>query len=350
MVTEVIQTFSQQEAGTRKGAEIIRRGGLVAFPTETVYGLGANGFDQDAVLSIFEAKGRPADNPLILHVSRKNDVRKIWRRIPDTAMTLMDTFWPGPLTIILQKTDQVPDAVTAGLDTVAVRMPSDKTAHALISKSGVPIAAPSANLSGKPSPTTAEHVFADMNGRIPLILDGGPCRYGVESTVVTLAAKTPTILRPGAVTREMLESVIGPVMVAESILKPMAEGETAASPGMKYRHYSPNAEVMVVIGNPRETADRILELYAEAEANGKTVRIAATEETKRYYSNRNYSVLGERKHPETMCASLFQTLRDLDTDADLILAEGIPPEEFGLAYMNRLLRAAGFRIVRASEY
>ncbi len=347
MRTEVIQTFSQQEAGTRKGADIIRKGGLVAFPTETVYGLGANGFDQNAVLSIFEAKGRPADNPLILHVSKKNDVRKIWRRIPDTALMLMDTFWPGPLTIILQKTELIPDAVTAGLDTVAVRMPSDKTAHALISKSGVPIAAPSANLSGKPSPTTAEHVYLDMNGRIPLILDGGPCRYGVESTVISLAARNPTILRPGAVTKEMLESVIGPVSVSESILKPLAEGETAASPGMKYKHYAPNAQVMVVVGNPRETAERILELYAGGEAAGKTVRIAATEETKRFYSNRNYIVLGERKHPETMCATLFQTLRELDSDADLILAEGIPPEEFGLAYMNRLLRAAGFHIVQA---
>ncbi len=347
MQTEVIQTTSQQEAGTRKGAEIIRNGGLVAFPTETVYGLGANGFDQDAVLSIFEAKGRPADNPLILHICKKNEVRKIWRRIPENAMILMDTFWPGPLTIILQKTDLVPDAVTAGLDTVAVRMPSDKTARSLIAKSGVPIAAPSANLSGRPSPTTAEHVLQDMNGRIPLILDGGPCRYGVESTVLSLASRTPMILRPGAMTKEMLESVIGPVDVAESILNPMKEGEVAASPGMKYKHYAPSAEVIVVVGHPRAAADKILELYAEAEADGKNVQIAATEETKRYYSNRNFAVLGERKHPETMCAALFQTLRELDSSADLILAEGIPPEEFGLAYMNRLLRAAGFHIVYA---
>ena len=205
MITQIIYTENHPEAGTQLGAKILREGGLVAFPTETVYGLGANGLDEEAVRRIFEAKGRPSDNPLILHVSSKSEVRKLWDVVPKTARILMDTFWPGPLTLIAQKSKIIPDAVTGGLDTVAVRMPANKTARALIQKAGVPIAAPSANLSGKPSPTTAQHVYDDMNGRIPLILDGGPCRYGVESTVISLCG-VPTILRPGAITQEMLSA------------------------------------------------------------------------------------------------------------------------------------------------
>ncbi|MBR4019608.1 MAG: threonylcarbamoyl-AMP synthase, partial [Clostridia bacterium] len=237
MTTQYFSALSQKEAGTRIGGSIIRSGGLVAFPTETVYGLGANGLDGEAVSRIFEAKGRPNDNPLILHIAKKSDVKELWHSVPDTARILMDTFWPGPLTLIYRKSSIVPDEVTAGLDTVAVRMPEHKTALALIRAAGVPIAAPSANLSGKPSPTSVQHVKEDMDGKVDVIIDGGPCEFGVESTVLSLVG-TPTILRPGGITREMLEAVIGPVELASSILSPLKEGETAASPGMKYRHYA----------------------------------------------------------------------------------------------------------------
>lgn len=341
MKTEVIQTIRQEDAGTTLGAQIIQDGGLVAFPTETVYGLGANGMDGEAVNRIFEAKGRPNDNPLILHIAKKSEVKLLWAHVPKLANTLMDTFWPGPLTLIFNKADEVPYEVTAGLETVAVRMPSDKTARLLIQKSGVPIAAPSANRSGRPSPTTAEHVLEDMDGRIPLILDGGPCRYGVESTVLSLVGE-PTILRPGAITREMLESIIGPVCLAPSILNPLGEREVAASPGMKYKHYAPDAEVHVVEGEPKPAAKRIRALYYEYEGEGKTVAILGTEQTMASYRNLNAYSLGDRDEPETLCANLFRLLRDVGEHCDVILAEGIDTKETGLAFMNRLLRAAGF--------
>lgn len=341
MKTEVISTIRMEDAGTTLGAELIQSGGLVAFPTETVYGLGANGLDGEAVNRIFEAKGRPNDNPLILHVAKKSDVTKLWAHVPKLAKSLMDTFWPGPLTLIFMKADEVPYEVTAGLETVAIRMPSDKTARLLIQKSGVPIAAPSANRSGRPSPTTAEHVLADMDGRIPLILDGGPCRYGVESTVLSLVGE-PTILRPGAVTREMLEAVIGPVRLAPSILNPLGEREVAASPGMKYKHYAPDAEVHVVEGDPKPAAKRIRALYYAYEAEGKTVAILGTEQTMQSYRNLNAYSLGDREEPETLCTNLFSLLRDVGAHCDVILAEGVDTANTGLAFMNRLLRAAGF--------
>lgn len=341
MKTEVISTVRREDAGTQLGAELIREGALVAFPTETVYGLGANGMDGEAVNRIFEAKGRPNDNPLILHIAKKSDVKLLWAHVPKLANVLMDTFWPGPLTMIFNKADEVPYEVTAGLETVAVRMPSDKTARMLIQKAGVPIAAPSANRSGRPSPTTAEHVLADMDGRIPLILDGGPCKYGVESTVLSLVGE-PTILRPGAVTREMLEAVIGPVKLAPSILNPLGEREVAASPGMKYKHYAPDAEVHVVEGEPKPAAKRIRALCYAYESEGKRVAILGTEQTMPNYRNLNAYSLGDRDEPETLCANLFRLLRDVGSEVDVILAEGIDPKDTGLAFMNRLLRAAGF--------
>ena len=342
MNTSVIKTTDPNEAGAR-GAKIIRAGGLVAFPTETVYGLGANGLDGAAVDRIFAAKGRPNDNPLILHVARKADAFPLWAGEPPFARALMDTFWPGPLTLIYHRSEIVPDEVTAGLDTVAVRMPDSEAARALIAASGVPIAAPSANLSGKPSPTTAEHVLQDMDGRIPLILDGGPCRYGVESTVLSLAG-TPTVLRPGAVTPEMLAAVIGEVALAPSILAPLGQGETAASPGMKYKHYAPNAQVLVVVGEPEAAAARLSALYDEFTAQDRRVRIAATAEALPYYGHRRTALLGTRQDPTTLCSRLFALLRELDQEADVILCEGIGTQGTGLAFMNRLLRSAGFRV------
>ena len=342
MNTSVIPTTDPTKAATQ-GAAIIRAGGLVAFPTETVYGLGANGLDGAAVDRIFEAKGRPNDNPLILHVSRKEDAFPLWSGEPPFARQLMDTFWPGPLTLIYYRSAIVPDEVTAGLDTVAVRMPDSEAARALIAASGVPIAAPSANLSGKPSPTTAEHVLQDMDGRIPLILDGGPCRYGVESTVLTLVG-APTILRPGAVTKEMLAAVLGEVALAPSVLAPLGAGEKAASPGMKYKHYAPNAQVLVVVGEAEAAARRLSALYDEFTAQKKRVAIAATKEALPFYGDRRTALMGTREDPATLCSRLFALLRELDASSDVILSEGVGTEGTGLAFMNRLLRSAGFRV------
>ena len=342
MITSVIKTTDPTIAGIQ-GASIIRAGGLVAFPTETVYGLGANGLDGAAVDRIFEAKGRPNDNPLILHVAEKADAVRLWAGEPPHARELMDTFWPGPLTLIYYRSDIVPDQVTAGLDTVAVRMPDNEAARALIAAAGVPIAAPSANLSGKPSPTTAEHVLQDMDGRIPLILDGGPCRYGVESTVLTLVG-VPTILRPGAVTKEMLAAILGEVALAPSILAPLGANEKAASPGMKYKHYAPNAQVLVVVGEAEAAARRLSALYDEFTARNKRVAIAATKEALPFYGDRRTALMGTRRDPATLCSRLFALLRELDASSDVILSEGVGTEGTGLAFMNRLLRSAGFRV------
>ena len=347
MKTQVISAVTNPDAGTGLGAELIKNGQLVVFPTETVYGLGANGLDGGAVSRIFEAKGRPNDNPLILHVAKKSDVKRLWGHVPELAEKLMDTFWPGPLTLIFNRSECVPDEVTAGLGTVAVRMPENETARALIKKAGVPLAAPSANLSGKPSPTTAEHVLADMDGRVPLIIDGGSCRFGVESTVLSLCGALPTILRPGAVTREMLEAVIGEVRLADCLLKPLKEGEKVLSPGMKYRHYAPKAKVIVVTGAPEQTAEKVQELYWRYEGEGYTPEIAATVQTQEAYRNCRYTCLGDRAEPITLCQNLFYALREMDTRADIILAEGVSADGAGLAYMNRLLRAAGFETMEA---
>lgn len=342
-MTQIISTIAQAEAGTSLGAELIKKGELVAFATETVYGLGANGLNAEAVEKIFAAKGRPNDNPLILHVAKKSDVKKLWAHVPKLANVLMDTFWPGPLTLIFNRSDCVPDAVTAGLDTVAVRMPQDKTARLLIQKADVPIAAPSANLSGRPSPTTAEHVAVDLDGRIPLILDGGPCHFGVESTVLSLVGK-PTILRPGAVTQQMLEAVIGPVQLANSILQPLKNKDVALSPGMKYKHYAPKAKVTVVCGEPRNVARRILEMYVQYTIKDVSCEIAATVQTKNFYRGKQYSIMGDRNEPLSLCSNLFALLREMEERCDIILAEGIDAEGCGLAFMNRLLRAAGFSV------
>lgn len=341
MQTQYFNAIVQKENGTRLAGSIIRAGGLVAFPTETVYGLGANGLDAAAVARIFEAKGRPSDNPLILHVAKKSDVKDLWTRIPEEARLLMDAFWPGPLTLVFNRSSKVPDEVAAGLPTVAVRMPAHKTALALIRASGMPIAAPSANLSGRPSPTTAAHVQADLDGKVDVILDGGPCRVGLESTVLSLVG-TPTILRPGGITREMLEAVVGPVEVARAVLEPLEEGEKAASPGMKYKHYAPDAQVLIAAGSPRQAAARICTAYDLSTLSGKSCMIFATEQTQVFYSHRRYVIIGDRKNPATLCANLFAALRQYGDEVDTIYCEALPEREMGLAYMNRLLRSAGF--------
>lgn len=344
MHTQVFNARTQKENGTNIGGRTIRNGGLVAFPTETVYGLGANGLDGEAVRRIFEAKGRPSDNPLILHIAKKSDVKLLWRHIPTNARLLMDAFWPGPLTLIYLKSDIVPDEVSAGLDTVAIRMPEHRTALALIRAAGVPIAAPSANLSGKPSPTTAQHVFEDMDGKIDIVLDGGACHIGVESTVITLVGK-PRILRPGGITKEMIEQVIGSVEVSPAVLKPLEISAAAESPGMKHKHYAPDCAVIVAEGEPRCASKLIIREYELAEANNKHCIIFATEQTKAYYRGKNYVIIGDRSQPSTLCAALFNALREKSHGIDIIFAEGIPTNDQGLAYMNRLLRASGFTII-----
>lgn len=345
METLYFNAVKQPEAGTKLGGGVIRSGGLVAFPTETVYGLGANGLDGEAVNKIFEAKGRPNDNPLILHIAKKSDLKDLWKSVPERARLLMDEFWPGPLTMVYLKSSRVPEEVTGGLDTVAVRMPDNRTALALIRAAGVPIAAPSANLSGKPSPTTADHVKADMNGRIDVIIDGGPCNIGVESTVVSLMGGTVTILRPGGITREMLEAVIGPVNLSPAVLAPLKQGEAAASPGMKYKHYAPDAQVIVGTGSLPDMAAKLIAEYERREAEGLTCIIFATEETRCFYRGKRYVIIGERKNPLTLCESLFAQFRAQECKADVILCEALPETDMGLAYMNRLLRSAGFKTI-----
>lgn len=348
MITELIDLKKDYAYGIERAARVIREGGLAAFPTETVYGLGADGLNGEAVRKIYAAKGRPTDNPSILHVASKEEAFRLWDPVPAYAEKLMDLFWPGPLTIIGKHSAIVPDEVTGGLDTVAVRMPSNTAAADLIRKSGVPIAAPSANLSGKPSPTCAPHVYADLNGRVEVVLDGGPCRYGVESTVITLVGE-PTVLRPGVITCEMLASALGEVRLSSAVLSPLKAGEKAASPGMKYKHYAPDADVIAVNGSPESAAREIIRLYDMYVLGGKRVMIAGTEQTKTFYKDRKCVILGDRNQPETLCASLFYLLREADSDADVILAEGIPARDAGLAYMNRLLRAAGFHVVEADD-
>ena len=345
MKTQYANAVTQYENGTSLGGRIIKEGGLVVFPTETVYGLGANGLNSEAVLKIFAAKGRPADNPLILHIAKKSELKPLWSHVPDNARILADTFWPGPLTMIFNRSSIVPDEVTAGLDTVAVRMPLNKTARALINAAGVPIAAPSANLSGKPSPTTAEHVRQDMDGRVDLIIDGGPCKYGLESTVVSLIGR-PTILRPGAVTKEMLEAVIGPVDVAHAVLSPLREGETAASPGMKYRHYAPSAPMTVVVGPVDKVTEKLQALYDQAKGEGKTVGFLVSEEVGASFPHKDMYIWGRHGDKEALANQLYTGLLSFDSDVvDIILAEGIDDEGLGLAIMNRMKKAAGGHVV-----
>ena len=247
MKTEIFDGGSQQDI--EKAAKILKSGGLVAIPTETVYGLAADALNSDAVAKIFKAKGRPMDNPLIVHISRFEEIYRLVKGVPHKAKELADRYWPGPMTIILPKSDIIPDEVSAGLPTVAVRMPSHPVARAIIEKTGRPLAAPSANSSGLPSPTTAKHVMDDMNGKIEAIVDGGPCDVGIESTVVTLATDPPRLLRPGGITHEQLEAVLGHVDIDPAVLSQLKEGERPASPGMKYKHYSPKAEVYIVNGS-----------------------------------------------------------------------------------------------------
>ncbi len=334
-----------------QAAEIIRSGGLVAFPTETVYGLGANALDSVASTKIYAAKGRPSDNPLIAHIADLEMLKPLVEEIPETARKLMDAFWPGPMTLIFRKSDLVPKETTGGLDTVAVRYPNHKIAQALIREAGVSIAAPSANLSGKPSPTLGEHVIDDMDGRIDMIIDGGMVGMGLESTIVDVTAETPMILRPGFITKEMLQDVIGEVKIDPAILEKPTEGLRPKAPGMKYRHYAPKADFTIYRGNKNKVTEEILKRANEKAKQGFLTGIITAEEHLKLYEGKtdeNISViaLGNLEHPETIANHLFQVLREFDKQgAEFIYGEAFSEDHIGQAIMNRLTKAAGYQII-----
>ncbi len=331
-----------------EAAGIIRKGGLVAFPTETVYGLGADGLNADACKNIYVAKGRPSDNPLILHISDTDQLKMIVKEIPEKAKILMENFWPGPLTIIFKKLPCVPDSVTGGLDTVAVRFPSNILANKLIAAAGTPVAAPSANSSGRPSPTRASHVEADLNGRIDMLIDGGNCEVGVESTIVDITGEVPCLLRPGGITYEMLENVLGGVEIDKAVLKTLDKDERPKAPGMKYKHYSPDAEVVLVKGEKDAVVSKINSLIEENKAEGLSCGVMAAADTVKLYKC-DFSVdLGERNDLKEIAANLFDALREFDDKAiDIVYSEVFETNGEGLAVMNRLNKAAGFKYIEA---
>jgi L-threonylcarbamoyladenylate synthase len=336
-------------AKIQSAAEIIQKGGLVAFPTETVYGLGADALNPNAVLALFEAKKRPLDNPPIIHIANISEVYKLAKQVPPKAELLMKEFWPGPLTLIFKHSNIVPEVTVAGLDTVAIRMPKHKVALSLIKQSNRPIAAPSANLAGKPSPTNAQHVFEDLNGRIDAILDSGPTNIGVESTVVDLSVDPPMVLRPGGTPFEALKKVLGdvklhPFVQAEQEL-PM---EKIRSPGMKHKHYAPKAEVILVEGNVPAVIGKVKELAESYRLKGAKVGILATDETQTAYKAEVVKSLGSRFNLAIVAQNLFRLLREVDAEnVDVIIAEGVPSEGLGLAVMNRLRKASGYHIIKA---
>ena len=392
--------IKDEELGEAAG--ILRSGGLVAFPTETVYGLGGNALDEDAAGKIYAAKGRPSDNPLIAHVSCMEEVAPLVKEIPEAGRKLMEAFWPGPLTMIFPKSDKVPYGTTGGLDTVAIRMPDDPVANRLIALAGVPVAAPSANTSGRPSPTTADHVWQDMNGRIEMIIDGGPVGIGVESTIVDVSSAVPAVLRPGAITMEMLEAVLGDVSVDPAILGPLSADVRPKAPGMKYKHYAPKADLTLVepgtgadwesgaeqvtgaeqktgsgqktgaeqkTGSGQKTgADRntgadpetgldetqlqamirkVRELSREKIEAGYKVGVICTDESRGCYTDGEVRSIGARKSQASVAHNLYALLREFDDlGVDYIFSESFPKDHLGQAIMNRLSKAAGYKIVK----
>ncbi|MPW27015.1 threonylcarbamoyl-AMP synthase [Alkalibaculum sp. M08DMB] len=329
----------------KEAAGIILKNGTVAFPTETVYGLGANGLNEEAVKKVFTAKGRPSDNPLILHIADRQMLNDLVKEIPVNAILLIDKYWPGPLTLVFKKSKLIPDIITAGLDTVAIRMPSNNVALRLIQESKVPIAAPSANISGRPSTTKAQHVIDDLNGKVDGIIVSDDSTIGVESTVLDVSESIPILLRPGGITIEQLESVIGQVLVDKGIMHE-TEIVQAKSPGMKYKHYAPKAPLKIIKGDTPLVIKKINEISKEYQSQGKKVGVLATEDTKQSYYKDNIVIsMGERSRPETVMLRLFDCLREFDKyNVDIILAEGFSEKGLELTISNRLNKAAGFDI------
>ena len=332
----------------REAGDILKKGGLVAFPTETVYGLGADALQEEAAKKTYEAKGRPSDNPLIVHIADYEDLKKIAVNIPAETDALVAHFWPGPLTMIFEKSDIVPYGTTGGLDTVAVRMPSDPVAAELIRAAGGFVSAPSANTSGRPSPTTAEHVLEDLGGKIDMVIDGGSVEIGLESTILDMTVEPPMILRPGAITADMFEEVIGPVSVDETILGSESKKPPKA-PGMKYRHYAPKARLAIVEGDLREEILAIRQLAYAASREGKKVGIIATDETLPFYKYGLVKDIGTRQNEKTIARNLYRILREFDEeDVDTIYSESFAMQGIGKAIMNRLEKAAGHLRISAA--
>ena len=350
--------FSDDDKDIEAAAEILKKGGLVAFPTETVYGLGGNALSSTSSEHIYSAKGRPSDNPLIVHIADTASVYELATEVPETAKILMEAFWPGPLTIILPKKEIVPDTTTGGLATVAIRMPSHPAALKLIKMSGVYIAAPSANTSGRPSPTTAQHVMSDLNGRIEAVIDGGPVGIGIESTIVDLTGDKPTILRPGYITKKMLEELIGEVEIDPTLIRPDPNIRPKA-PGMKYTHYSPSGELSIVeknsdsdnkgdntLDSDTAVADKINELYNKRKSEGYIVKILVPQEHAHLYNTEDVIIVGSVTDGITVAARLYSALRECDDmSAAYIYSESFMDYELGGAIMNRLLKAAGHRVI-----
>lgn len=328
-------------------AEVLKNGGLVAFPTETVYGLGANALNASAVSTIFKAKGRPSDNPLIVHVADSKDLDRLTVSKPEVAEILIKNFWPGPLTLVIPRSSAIPDIVTAGLDTVAVRMPSHPIALMLIKAAGIPVAAPSANSSGKPSPTCARHVIDDLEGKVDVIIDGGSVEVGLESTVLDITSPIPVILRPGGVTREQLESILGRVDTCPSLKEDEAGIHIPRSPGMKYRHYAPKARIIIFEGRLENIGEEIKRRYRQNTENGIKTTVLATDETIGNYHGMEAITMGSGKKPDTIASRLFHILREFDSqDVQVVLAESIGDQGIGSAVMNRLVKASGHNIVK----
>lgn len=332
-----------------RAGEIIKQGGLVAFPTETVYGLGGDALNPDSSRKIYEAKGRPSDNPLIIHIYRMEDLETIVKEVPVKARKLAGAFWPGPLTMIMPKAHCVPKETTGGLDTVAVRMPSHKVALEFIKASGGFVAAPSANLSGKPSPTLAKYVFEDMDGRIDMIIDGGDIEIGLESTIVDLTGEVPMVLRPGYITLEMLQDVLGEVSCDPTLLDGDCKDRPKA-PGMRYRHYAPKGDMLIVDGSSEEVVSVINEMVAESKARGLKTGVIATGENAALYKADVVKVVGSRTEETAIAASLYRILREFDDEeVDAIYSESFATDGIGQAIMNRLLKAAGHKYIKLRE-
>ncbi len=347
-VTEETLYGQREQEYLEQAAMLLQKGEVVAFPTETVYGLGANGMDAAASGKIYAAKGRPSDNPLILHIADFQQLEGIAEDISEDAWKIMRAFWPGPMTIVLKKKAEVPKETTGGLDTVAIRMPNHPVARELLQKAGLPIAAPSANRSGRPSPTEAFHVMEDMKGHIPMIIDGGKVGIGIESTIIDMTGEKPVILRPGYITPEMIDQVVAGVSIDPAILGgPMAAGLKPKAPGMKYRHYAPAGDMWLVEGQNDVVVAKINALTKEKQQEGYRVAIIGTDENMEYYSADVVKSIGSRKDPETIAANLYGTLREMDQlGVQIIYGESFEEGEFYGAIRNRILKAAGYQVLK----
>lgn len=335
-------------AAVQEAAAILKQGGLVILPTETVYGLGANALDATAAERIYAAKGRPSDNPLIVHIADFSELAPLVREVPKEAYDLADRFWPGPLTIVLEKSDLVPDTVSGGLSTVAVRMPSHPVCQAVIRAAGFPIAAPSANRSGRPSPTKIEHIRKEMDGRVDFMLDGGDCEVGVESTIVSLACHPPRLLRPGGISAESLREVLPDLLIDSAVTKQMRDTDKASAPGMKYRHYAPKAPMTLYRG--AEALSAMQKDFDQAKQEGKRVGVLCFSGEACLFSGASIYILGEKENPKEQAHRLFDALRQMDEEeVSCILSRTPELMGIGLAVYNRMLKAAGHHVVFAGK-